>query len=173
MGLPFEYDDGYPEMSANHVLLPRLAVKHFFALLVTCFAAALAAGQESNRDSDITTWIRTLESFRFDAQSRKDVEVLDSLFDDTLMLVDANGTLWTKADFLSNSRTSNIVLLRIAPESLTVRVNGYVAIVIGIYEERELKAGHPHVQRCRFIDTWALKDGKWLCIASIATAAIS
>jgi hypothetical protein len=147
-------------------------MKRCLVLFGVCCVAALAAGQEPDRDSGIATSIRTLESFRFDAQKRRDVGALNSIFDDALMLVDENGTLWTKADFLSTSRTSDISLLRIVPVSLTVRVNGNVAIVIGIYEERELKAGHSYAQRCRFIDTWVFENGKWLCIASTATSAI-
>jgi ketosteroid isomerase-like protein len=148
-------------------------MKLCLALFAVGCMAVLAAAQESDRDAGIATTIRTLETSRFDAQQKKDVGALNSIFGDALMLVDENGTLWTKADFLANSRSSNIVLLRIVPESLTVRVNGDVAIVIGIYKEKELKAARPHAQRCRFIDTWAFEDGKWLCIASAAAFAIS
>jgi hypothetical protein len=137
-----------------------------------CVAAMPAGGQELDR-TGVATNIRALESLRFDAQQRKDVGALNSIFDNALMLVDENGSLWTKADVLSNSHDSEIVLLRIVPKSLTVRVNGGVATAIGIYEQRRLKAGHTQIQRCRFIDTWVFKEGKWLCVASTATSVFS
>jgi len=140
---------------------------------ILCATATISVGQEPDRDSRAVNEIRSLEHSKFDALQRKDNATLDTIFDDAGMQVDQDGSLWTKADFLANSRSSTTKILRIAPESMSLRVFGDVALVIGIYEERGLKAGHPYVKRCRFIDTWAFKKGKWVCIAATATSAIS
>jgi len=147
-------------------------MKHLLVQLGFCCAAALAAAQ-ADRDLAIAAKLRALESSRFEAQQHKDLAALDSILDDGLLLVDESGALWGKAQFLSRLRTSSAVLLRLEAQSVTVLGNGDTATVVGIYTEKELNPGRPRRQRCRFIDTWVWKGGRWLCIASTATPAIS
>jgi hypothetical protein len=56
---------------------------------------------------------------------------------------------------------------------MTVKVFVNAATVIGIYDETGREGGHTFHRRCRFIDTWAWKKGKWVCIAVTATPVIS
>jgi len=135
--------------------------------------AAIGVGQEPEHSTRAIDDVRGREHSKFDALQRKDNASLDALCDDALMQVDPEGSLWTKAEYLAHLNDATVQRLRIAPQSMTVRTYGDVAIVIGIYEEKGLKAGHPYLHRCRFIDTWALKKGKWVCIAAAETSAVS
>ena len=91
------------------------------------------------------------------------------MLDDAAMLVDPDGTLRSKAAYLADLRQSNADLQRISLESTTVFVFDHTAIVVGIYNEKGIDANRHSHRRCRFIDTWAFKNGRWVCIASTAT----
>jgi ketosteroid isomerase-like protein len=136
-------------------------------------AAALGVAQEAAQSSPAATEVRRLERSKFDALARKDNAALDALFDNALLLVDADGALWTKAEYLANRQNPNSRLLQIVPETMASQVFGEVVIVVGIYAERGMDSGHPYQRRARFVDTWTRKKGKWVCIAATATSAIS
>lgn len=134
---------------------------------------SFAAARPPDREEDVTTIMVGLERSKFSAQQQKDTAVLNALFDDGLMWVDQNGILLTKAAYLSALRDARQTVYKIAPESMTVKVFANAATVIGIYDETGREGGHTFHRRCRFIDTWAWKKGKWVCIAVTATPVIS
>lgn len=129
--------------------------------------------QVANRDSDIAPVLLSLERSKFRALEQADIAVLNAIFDDALMLVDSNGGLSAKAGYLEALHHSGTNLLRVVPESMTVKVFGSMALVVGIYNETGTKAGHATHRRCRFIDTWQFKNGRWVCIAATATSTIA
>jgi ketosteroid isomerase-like protein len=135
-------------------------------------AAAVGAAQEPAHDS-VAEKVRNLERSKFDALQRRDNNTLEAMLDNEILWVNPNGSLWAKPAFLANLRNADWQVLQIAPESMTLQVFGDVAVVVGIYHERGLRAGHPYLERCRFIDTWTLRNGKWMCIAVTATFAIA
>jgi Domain of unknown function (DUF4440) len=142
-------------------------------LCLLCLSSSFAADRAPDRDDDITTLMLQLERSKFSAEQQKDTASLTALFDDGLMWVDQNGILLTKAALLAALHDSHQTVDKIAPESMTVKIFATAAIVIGIYDETGLQDGHAFHRRCRFIDTWAWKKGKWVCIAATATSAIS
>lgn len=135
--------------------------------------AVIAAGQHPAPYAEVANRIRSLEHSKFDALQHKDNVKLGAIFDEGLLWVDQDGSLRTKAEGLANLHTPNPRILNITIPIMSVKVFGEVAVVVGIYEERGTKSGHPYAQRCRFIDTWALKKGNWICIATAATSAVS
>jgi hypothetical protein len=141
----------------------------FWSML--CLSAAMAAGQSGENAPEDE--IRSLEYSKFDAIRLKDNSALDAMFDDGLLWVDQDGSLWTKAAGLSNLRSSTDQILSLTPQAMHLDIFRDVAIVVGVYEEKGMKAGHAYIRRCRFIDTWALRNGKWVCIATTATSAVS
>lgn len=128
------------------------------------------AGQ-TDHDSNVAVTLRTLERLKFEAEQSRDNSSLNAMLDDAAMLADQDGTLRTKSEFLTGLRQSD-VLQRITLESITVIVFDQTAIVVGIYNEKGIEANHPHHRRCRFIDTWVFKNGRWVCIASTATSTV-
>lgn len=135
-------------------------------------AAPVGIAQEPAHDSAAER-VRNLERSKFDALQRRDNNTLEAMLDNELLWVAPNGSLWAKSAYLANLHNPDWHLLQIAPESMSLQVFGDVAIVVGIYHERGLRTGHPYLERCRFIDTWVLKNGKWMCIAVTATFAIA
>ena len=144
--------------------------------IVMAFVWATVAtipGQETKSDSGEVAKIRELEYAKFDAQRRKDNATLDAMFDNGLVWVEPDGVQLSKAAYLANVRVASAKVLEIGPASMIVHVLGSTAVVAGIYRERGVKDGRLYVLRARFIDTWALKNGKWVCIAVTATSVIS
>ena len=145
-----------------------------FIILCFCATAALISAQEVEFDSTSgdAAKLRMLEFARFEAQKRKDNAALDALFDNSLISVDSDGTLLSKAELLAKLHGTDAQELEIIPEKMTVRMVEDTASVLGIYRRSGIRAGKAYLQRCRFIDTWVFKNGKWVCIATIATASI-
>jgi broad specificity phosphatase PhoE len=128
--------------------------------------ATLALGQTDQET------LRTLERLKFEAQQSKDNSALNAILDDAALVADHDGTLRNKSEYLAGLRLSDATLHRLSPESLNVIVFEQTAIVVGIYDEKGIEANHPYHRRCRFIDTWVFKHGRWICIASTATSTV-
>jgi ketosteroid isomerase-like protein len=98
-----------------------------------------------------------------------DIKALDAILDNSLVLVEDDGSLKTKSEFLASVKSSSGNEEQVAPESLSVRVFGKTAIAIGVIAVKATKGGKSVVHRERFIDTWINKNGTWVCIATDAT----
>lgn len=145
------------------------------AAALSCILGAMcvmAPGQGPGLDSRVAN-IRSLENARFDAQKRKDNVALNLMLDSAIVWVDPDGEMLTKSECLSGNHMASANILEIVPESTSVQFSGDTAVVIGTYRERGLRSGRPYRRRCRFMDTWVLKNGKWLCIAAASTSSVS
>jgi len=143
-----------------------------FLLFIFCVTRAVAPGQAPDFDSRAAK-ILSLEDARFDAQKRKDNVALDLMLDSAIVWVDPDGALLTKSECLSGNHLASAGILEIAPESMSVQLSGDTAVVVGIYRERGVRSGRPYRRRCRFMDTWVFKNGKWLCVAAASTSSVS
>ena len=143
----------------------------FFPICVMGAGSTPDVGQ-IDRDTDVAIALRTLERLKFEAQQSKDNAALNVMLDDAAMLADPDGTLRTKSEYLAGLRPFDATVQRISPESITVIVFEQTAIVVGVYQEKGIEANHQFHRRCRFIDTWAFKKGRWVCIASTATSTV-
>ena len=120
-------------------------------------------------DEVARTQVLALEKAWNQAYKAGDVKALSSILDNSLVLVEDDGSLKTKSEFLASVKASNANDEQVAPESLTVRVFGSTAIAIGVIAVKEAKGGKTIVRRERFIDTWIYRNGSWICIATDAT----
>lgn len=139
-------------------------------LCILCGGRTRASDQAADLNSDVAPLLLSLERSKFRALQQADTAVLNAIFDDGLMMVDSNGGLSAKTSYLEAVHNSATNSLHIVPESMTVKAFGGLAIVVGIYNESGMKAGHATHRRYRFIDTWQFKNGKWVCIAATATS---
>ena len=98
-----------------------------------------------------------------------DIKALSAILDNSLVLVEDDGSLKTKSEFLASVKAASVNEEQVAPESLTVRVFGSTAVAIGVIAVKESKGSKTVVHRERFIDTWIYKNGTWICIATDAT----
>jgi ketosteroid isomerase-like protein len=136
----------------------------FLALVVAVAPVVFAQDEEVAR-----TQVLALEKAWNHAYKAGDIQALSSILDNSLVLVEDDGSLKTKSEFLASVKSANTNDEQVAPESLTVRVFGTTAIAIGVIAVKETKGGKTLVRRERFIDTWIYRNGSWVCIASDAT----
>lgn len=180
MGVHFQHDHactgplkrGRQRLPPEARFGPMVLTKAAILLFIFCVTRAVAPGQVPGLDSRAAK-ILSLENARFDAQKRKDNVALDLMLDSAIVWVDPDGRLLTKSEYLSGDHLASASILEIGPESMSVQFSGDTAVVVGIYRERGVRNGRPYRRRCRFMDTWVFKNGKWLCIAAAATSSVS
>src|ERR1700723_2857467 len=99
-----------------------------FALL--CAPAPPAFAQED--EATTRTKILALEKAWNQAYKAGDINALATILDNSLVLVEDDGSLKTKSEFLASVKSSAVNQEQVAPESLTVRVFGNTEIAIGV-----------------------------------------
>jgi ketosteroid isomerase-like protein len=137
-----------------------------FLMILVC--ATLLPAQDDTAPG-VQSKIIALEKAWNQAYKLKDTKSLDGLLDNAIMLVNDDGTIQTKAEFLGSVRSASPQEQQVAPESMSVRVFGNAAIVTGVFRAKGVEGGKPYLRRERFVDTWIYKGGKWVCVATDAT----
>jgi len=136
-------------------------------LLLLCATSAFSFAQDD--DAGARAQVLGLEKTWNQAYKAGDVKALSAILDNSLVLVEDDGSLKTKSEFLATVKASTANQEQVAPESLSVRIFGDTAIAIGVIAVKESRAGKSVIHRERFIDTWIRKNGTWICIATDAT----
>ncbi len=137
-------------------------------LLMTflCVASLFVMGQD---DSSVQSKVIALEKAWNQAYKAGDTKALDGILDDQIVLINDDGSVQTKAEFLKTVKKSDSQEQQVAPESMSVHVFGNAAIATGVFRAKGVEAGKPYVRRERFVDTWVYKGGRWVCVATNAT----
>ena len=133
-------------------------------LFLISLVPALAPAQD-DPDSEARSKVLALEKAWNQAYKLGDSKALSAILDDNLVLVEDDGALKTKAEFLATVKAATSNEEQVVPESLTVHVFGKTAIAVGVIAVKGKSGTH----RERFIDTWISKNGSWVCIATDAT----
>jgi ketosteroid isomerase-like protein len=140
-------------------------------VLVCAFAVFLRAQTEA--DPATKSKIIALEQLWNQAYKSGDTKALDTILDDAIVLVNDDGSVQTKAEFLASVKASTpqptAQQQQVAPETFNVQVFGNVAIATGVMRVKGVEGGKPYTRRERFVDTWLLKHGTWVCIGTNAT----
>src|ERR1700726_946276 len=147
-----------------------LAIRSIAALSIVALLCASAVRISAQGDeATARAQVLALEKAWNQAYKTGDTKALAAILDNSLVLVEDDGSLKTKSEFLASVKSSSGKEEQVAPESLTVRVFGNTAIAIGVIAVKGTKGGKSVVLRERFIDTWINKNGSWICIATNAT----
>ena len=137
-------------------------------ILGLCIALALVAGDE-DREAGVKSKIIALEKAWNQAYKLGDTKSLDALLDDHMVLINDDGSTQSKELFLASVKRSTSREEQVSPESMSVHVYGTTAIATGVFRAKGLDKGKPYTRRERFIDTWILKGGQWVCVGTNAT----
>lgn len=140
-------------------------------LIVICAMPLFLAAQD---DADLATQSRivALEKAWNQAYKFADRKALDELLDDQLVLVNDDGSIQGKSEFLASIKKSNSQEQQVTPESITVHVFGTAATATGVFRAKGVENGKPYLKRERFLDTWVYKDGKWRCATAAAITVV-
>jgi ketosteroid isomerase-like protein len=141
--------------------------------LMFVWMMAVAVLAQTDTDQATKSKIVALEQLWNQAYKSGDIKALDTILDDAIVLVNDDGSVQTKAEFLASVKSSapqpTAQQQQVAPESLSVRMFGSVAIATGVMRVKGVEGGKAYTRRERFVDTWLLKHGTWVCIGTDAT----
>jgi ketosteroid isomerase-like protein len=138
---------------------------------VLCLMTAASAWAQNDVESTKSK-IVALEQLWNQAYKSGDKKALDSILDDGIVLVNDDGSAQNKAEFLASVRPPKDAAAQqqqVSPESLNVHVYGSVAIATGVMRVKGIEGGKAYSRRERFVDTWLMKGGTWVCIGTDAT----
>jgi ketosteroid isomerase-like protein len=113
--------------------------------------------------------IVALEKLWNQAYKSGDAKALDSILDDSIVLINDDGSMQTKKEFLASVKAVNAQEQQVSPEALKVHVHGEVAVATGVMRAKGNERGKTYIRPERFVDTWLHKNGTWVCIATDAT----
>jgi ketosteroid isomerase-like protein len=139
------------------------------ACVMMAATSLLGLGQEKPRLTGDEGRILALEAAWNHAEQHKDVAALDQLLSNTMVYIDYDGSLQTKAQFLEEAKSETLHPEQITNDEMTAHVYGDAAVVTGIYREKGVSKGKPYSRRGRFTDTWVKENGTWQCVASQST----
>src|SRR5271165_3795049 len=139
-------------------------------MIVVCATAMLLRPQDDS-ESAVRSRIIALEKAWNQAYKAADIRALDSILDNEIVLINDDGSVQSKAEFLASVKATgnNSQEQQVSPESMSVHVFGNTAIATGVFRAKGVEGGKSYVRRERFIDTSVLKDGRWICVATDAT----
>jgi ketosteroid isomerase-like protein len=141
-------------------------------MILVCITTVWAAAQTDTEEATKSK-IVALEQLWNQAYKSGDTKALDSILDDAIVLVNDDGSVQTKAEFLASVKASapepNAQQQQVAPESFNVHVFGNVAIATGVMRVKGVEGGKSYTRRERFVDTWLFKRGSWVCVGTDAT----
>lgn len=142
-------------------------------LIILTTALAVSVSSQSEADAAAQSRIVALEQLWNQAYKSGDTKALNSILDEAIVLVNDDGSVQTKAEFLASVKSSmsqpNAQQQQVAPESLAVQVFGNVAIATGVMRVKGTENGKSYSRRERFVDTWLKKGGGWVCVGTNAT----
>jgi ketosteroid isomerase-like protein len=133
------------------------------------------AGWLPAQDADAATKskISALEQLWNQAYKSGDAKALNTILDDGIVLVNDDGSVQTKAEFLASVKPpaaeTSAQQQQVTPESLKVHVYANVAIATGVMVVKGVEAGKRYSRRERFVDTWLRKGDNWVCVGTDAT----
>jgi len=136
-----------------------------------CVLALMMASGCSTRQTaaDVEKELTALVDQLSDAYVTGDAAVLERLEADDIVLVDSDGTLFTKADDVAEVKAGIYKLKSWTREEITVRLHGDTAVVHGITRIQGTYKGQEFDGRTRGTDAWIKKNGRWQCVASQST----
>ena len=139
------------------------------SLSALVIALGLVARTQESSNAAVEGKIIALEKLWNQAYKSGDTKALASILDDSIVLINDDGSLQTKKEFLPTVKATNAQEQQVAPEFLKVYVHGDVAVATGVLRVKGVEDGKSYTRRERFVDTWLREGDNWVCIATNAT----
>jgi len=130
-----------------------------------CFLAASAINLAAQEKSDAAA-VRALELKWTESYKQHNIEILSSLLAEDFVITIEDGSIYSKAGYISHSADSTTHVQVAELSDLKVRVHGDTAVVTGAYHEKGESSGKPYEYHDRLTDVWMKVGGKWQVVAS-------
>lgn len=149
-----------PALQLCDIHVMRTSTAWALALLVIA-SAALSAQEKS--DGEI---VRALEMKWTESYKQRNIEILSSLLADDFVITVEDGSVYSKAGYISHTADSGTKVQVAELADLKVRMHGNTAIVTGTYHEKGESNGKRYDYHDRLTDCWVKTSGKWQVVAS-------
>jgi len=148
-----------------------MKLTRLFALVSILGAPILVAPLAAQQKTEVVeSKIIALEKAWNQAYKFRDKKALTAILHDSVILINDDGTLQSRAAFLATvDAAPSSDQQQAEPESISVLVFGDVAIATGVFRRITIKNGRSFLERERFVDTWVSRGDSWFCIAASAT----
>jgi ketosteroid isomerase-like protein len=138
---------------------------HRVAILIVSLLMASATRMPAQEKSDAAT-IRALELKWTESYKQHSIDILSSLLADDFVITIEDGSIFSKAGYISHTADSTVRVQVAEMSDLKVRMHGDTAIVTGAYHEKGESSGKPYEYHDRLTDVWMKTGGKWQVVAS-------
>ena len=143
-------------------------------LWITILAACCCrASAQTESDRAIKERIAALEQSWCNAVKAGDTRAVSDILDDRVLLVNDDGSVQTKGDFLAAMKQGFSLpreqQFQILSFSLNIKIFGGTAIAIGNMWVKGVAHGRPYRRHERFLDTWKNHKGTWIIVGTQAT----
>ncbi len=126
--------------------------------------SAGVAAQETEK-SDAAA-VRALEMKWTESYKERNIDILSSLLAEDFVITIEDGSVYSKAGYISHSADTSVQVEVAELSDLKVRMHGETAIVTGAYHERGQSSGKRYEYHDRLTDVWMKNGGKWQVVAS-------
>jgi ketosteroid isomerase-like protein len=134
-------------------------------LVILCLLAASAVSLPAQEKSDAAT-IRALEMKWTESYKQRSIDILSSLLADDFVITIEDGSIFSKAGYITHSADPSTRVQVAELSDLKVRMHGDTAIVTGAYHEKGESNGKNYEYHDRLTDVWMKVGGKWQVVAS-------
>jgi len=138
---------------------------HRIRTLIICLLATSALRLPAQDKSDAAT-VRALEMKWTESYKQRSIDILSSLLADDFTITIEDGSVYSKAGYISHSADPSTHVKVAELSELKVRMHGDTAIVTGAYHEKGESNGKPYEYHDRLTDVWMKVGGKWQVVAS-------
>ena len=136
---------------------------HPIWLLALCLI--VATNLPAQEKSDAAT-IRALELKWTESYKQHSIDILSSLLAEDFVITIEDGSIFSKAGYISHTADSSTKVHVAEMTDLKVRMHGDTAVVTGAYREKGQSNGKPYEYHDRLTDVWIKVGGKWQVVAS-------
>jgi ketosteroid isomerase-like protein len=131
--------------------------------LIVCLASAVGLAAQEKSDAAA---IRALEMKWTESYKQRNIDILSALLAEEFVITIEDGSIYSKAGYISHSADSAVHVDVAELSDLKVRLHGDTAIVTGAYHEKGESNGKPYEYHDRLTDVWMKLAGKWQVVAS-------
>lgn len=130
-------------------------------LFLTLDVCTTFAQEKSDAATILALEMRWTESYK-----QRNIDILSSLLADDFVITIEDGSVYSKAGYISHSADTTVQVQVAKLSDLKVRMHGDTAIVTGAYHEKGESKGKAYEYHDRLTDVWIKTGDKWHVVAS-------
>ena len=134
-------------------------------ILLLGLMGIIASNAWTQEKSDAAN-VRALELKWTESYKQRNIDILSSLLSEDFVITIEDGSVYSKAGYISHSADASVHVSVAELSDLKVRLHGDTAVVTGAYHEKGESGGKAYEYHDRLTDVWMKSGGKWQVISS-------